>query len=64
MINFIYSLGPITAIAHVANSKRHQRLDKILNISTRTTQEISKVVCKKTMSETRAFTTYCKYYLG
>ena len=42
-------------IADVANSKRHQRLDEILIIFTLTIQEISKVVCKKTMSETRAF---------
>ena len=41
----------------VANSKRHQRLDEILIIFTRTIQEISKVVCKKTMSETGAFIT-------
>ena len=43
------------AIADVANSKHHQQLDEILIIFTRTIQEISKVVCKKTMSETRAF---------
>ena len=43
------------SIADVANSKRHQRLDEILIIFTRTVQEISKVVCKKTMSETRTF---------
>ena len=42
-------------IADVANSKRHQRLDEHLIIFTCTIQEISKVVCKKTMSETRAF---------
>ena len=35
-------------IADVANSKCPQRLDKILIIFTRTIQEISKVVCKKT----------------
>ena len=48
-------------MANVANSKRHQRLDEILIIFTRTIQEISKVVCKKTMSETCAFITtlYC-----
>ena len=46
-----------TTIADVTNSKRHQRLDEILNIFTCTIQEISKVVCKKTMSETRAFIT-------
>ena len=45
------------AIADVANSKRHQRLDEIAIIFTRTIQEISKVVCNKTMSETRAFIT-------
>ena len=45
----------IEAIADFANSKRHQRLDKILIIFTRTIQEVSKVVYKKTMSETRAF---------
>ena len=44
-------------IADVANSKRHQRLDQILIIFTHTIQEISKVVCKKTISETRAFIT-------
>ena len=42
-------------IAYVAYSKRYQRLDDILIIFTRTIQEISKVVCKKTMSKTRAF---------
>ena len=42
-------------IADVANSKCHQRLDKILIIFTCTIEEISKVVCKKTMSETCAF---------
>ena len=36
------------AIADVAYSKRHQRLDEILIIFTRTIQEISKVVCMKT----------------
>ena len=49
--------GLICPIANVANSKRHQRLDEILIIFTRTIQEISKVVWKKTMSETRAFIT-------
>ena len=44
-------------IADVANSKRHQQLDEILIIFTRTIQEISEVVCKKTMSETHAFIT-------
>ena len=44
-------------IAHVANSKRHQRLEDILIIFTLTIQEIVKVVCKKTMSEMRAFIT-------
>ena len=34
-------------MADVANSKRHQWLDEILIIFTRTIQEISKVVCKK-----------------
>ena len=38
----------ISSIADVANSKRHQRLDEILIIFTRTIQEIIKVVCKKT----------------
>ena len=33
-------------IADVANSKRHQRLDEIFIIFTRTIQEISKVVYK------------------
>ena len=42
-------------IADVANSKRHQRLEEILIIFTRTIQEISQVVCKKTMSEMPAF---------
>ena len=36
-----------TVIGDVANSKRHQRLDEILIIFTRTIQEISKVVCEK-----------------
>ena len=45
----------IVLIADVANSKRHQRQDEILIIFTRTIQEISKVVCKKIMSETRTF---------
>ena len=44
-------------IADVANSKRHQQLDEILIIFTRTIQEISKVVCKKTLTEMRAFIT-------
>ena len=44
-------------IADVANWKRHQRLDEILIIFTRTIQEISKVVCKKTMSEMCALLT-------
>ena len=44
-------------IADVANSKCHQRLDEIFIIFTRSIQEISKVVCKNTMSETRAFIT-------
>ena len=44
-------------MADVANSKRHQRLDEILIIFTRSIQEISKVVYKKTMSETCAFIT-------
>ena len=35
-------------IADVANLKRHQQLDEILIIFTRTIQEISEVVCKKT----------------
>ena len=48
---------PAPAIADVANSKCHQRLDEILIIFTRTVQEISKVVCKKTLSETLAFIT-------
>ena len=47
----------LVSIADVADSKRHQRLDKILIIFTRTIQEISKVVCRKTISEMRAFTT-------
>ena len=45
----------INIIVNAANSKCHQRLDEILFIFTRTIQEISKVVCKNTMSETRAF---------
>ena len=44
-------------IADVANSKCHQRLDIILIIFTCTIQEISKVVCKKTLLETCAFIT-------
>ena len=62
MVIFIYScymdqLG----LADVASSKRHQRLDEILIIFTRTIQEIGQVVCKKTMSETCACITslYC-----
>ena len=47
----------VYSMADVVNSKRHQRLDEILIRFTRTIQEISKVVCKKTMSETRAFIT-------
>ena len=35
--------------ADVANSKRHQRLDKIFVIFTYAIQEISKVVCQKIM---------------
>ena len=35
-------------MADIANSKCHQQLDEILIIFTRTIQEISKVVCKKT----------------
>ena len=50
-------LVPLHTIADVANSKRHQRLDEILIICIRTIQEIRKVVCKKTMSETQAFIT-------
>ena len=55
------------SLANVANSKHHQRLDKILIIFTHTIQEISKVVCKKTMSEMRAFIgklccTRCAHY--
>ena len=46
---------PVDAIADVANSKRHQRLDEILIIFTCTIQEIRKVVCEKTMSETCLF---------
>ena len=42
-------------MADVANSKHHQQMDEILIIFTRTIQEMSKVVCKKTMSETRTF---------
>ena len=38
----------IRQIADVANSKCHHWLDEILIIFTRTIQEISKVVCKKT----------------
>ena len=44
----------VCLIADVSNSKCHQRLDEILSIFTRTIQEISKVVCKKTISEMRA----------
>ena len=44
-------------ITDVANSKHHQQLDEILIIFTHTIQEICKVVCKKTMSETCAFLT-------
>ena len=43
------------ATADVANSKRHQRLDEVMIIFTHTIQEVSKFVCKKTMSETRSF---------
>ena len=45
----------IQPIADVTSSKRHKGLDEILIIFTRTIQEISKAVCKKTMSETHAF---------
>ena len=43
-------------IANAANLKRHQQLDEIFIIFTRTIymQEISKVVCKKTLSQKRA----------
>ena len=47
-----------TPIADVANSKRHQQLEEILIIFTCTIQEeISKVVCKETISETCIFIT-------
>ena len=46
---------PKVSIADVANSKCHQQLEEFLIIFTCTIQEISKVVCKKTMSEMRAF---------
>ena len=49
-------------MADVANSKRHQRLDEILIIFTRTIQEISRVVCKKTLLETGAFITSFMLY--
>ena len=54
-------------VADVANSKRHQQLDEILIIFTHPIQENSKVVCKKTLIETRAFITSlscmkCTYY--
>ena len=45
------------SIANVANSKGHWRLDEILIIFTCTIQEISGVVCKKTMSEMHTFIT-------
>ena len=66
--------GPRNTIptADVANSKCQQRLDEILIIFTCSVQKISKVVCKKTRSETCAFkaslccmkrTHYSKYVL-
>ena len=46
------------AIADVANSNRHQQLNEILIFFfTHTIQEISKVVCKKTLSEMCTFIT-------
>ena len=44
-------------IADVANLKLHQWLDEILIIFTCTIQEISKVVCKKTLTDTHPFIT-------
>ena len=52
-----YIQSSLALIADVANSKRHQRLDKIIIIFTHTIQEISTVVCKKAMSETCTFKT-------
>ena len=53
----MYNKGCENLIGDVANSKRHKRLDEILIIFTCAIQEISKVDCKKTMSETPAFIT-------
>ena len=50
-------LSWVGRITDVTNSKRHQRMSEILIIFTCTIQEISKVVCKKTVSKTRAFIT-------
>ena len=41
-------------IADVANSERHQQLNEILTF-TRIILEISKIVCKKTLSGTQEF---------
>ena len=54
---YYHAYNTTNTIADVAYSKRHKRLDEILIIFTRTIQEISKVVCKKTRSETHAFIT-------
>ena len=54
---WLHSTHKMLSIANAANSKRHQQLDEILIIFTRTIQEISKVVCKKTVSETRTLIT-------
>ena len=49
LLQFCYAILKVCiVIADVANSKCHQRPDEILIIFTRTIQEISKVVCKKT----------------
>ena len=52
--NVLVGMSDYTIIADVANSKRHQWLNKIL-ILTRTILEISKVVCKKTLLGMCAF---------
>ena len=56
-IQAIYTMTHNEKNQYSANSKRHQRLDEILIIFTCTIQEISKVICKKTLTETRVFTT-------
>ena len=52
-----HKMGRGWLIADVADSKRHHQLDEILIIFTCTIQKISKVVCKKILSKTRAFIT-------